>query len=258
MKGTKSSPKALTDGARMILRLRRSLKLSQSELGAKVGASAMAISRWERGEAQPHAGAYIQLGKLAGDPLCWSFWGRVGLSTSDVILVLSKARRRFFSQRAAPLLVVHAGAQRKCAPESESLVAIPILPVSAATPGDRGDKVSDLTHLRPEAMLAAPQEWCPNPSSTVSLRVKGNSMSPLILDGYVIAVDTSCVLHDDLVGQIVVASHIEKGLLVSRLVRFDHTDVLVSDHREYESVSLVTPSGWRVLGKVLWWIGQAR
>jgi hypothetical protein len=83
-------------------------------------------------------------------------------------------------------------------------------------------------------------------------------MSPLILDGYIIAFDTSNVVHDDLLGRIVVAWNIEKGLLVSRLIRFDHTDALVSDHREYDSVSLVTPSRWRVLGKVLWWTGLAR
>jgi transcriptional regulator with XRE-family HTH domain len=258
MKNNKSKSKASSDGSRMILDLRRSLKLSQGELGASLGASAMAVSRWERGEAQPHAGAYIELGKLAGDPLCWSFWGKAGLNTGDVIRVLPKARGRFLSDRSTTLQVVHAGAGRKIPLAGDGFIAIPLLPVLAASPGERGDIVSDLDQLRPEAMLAAPEEWCPNPSSTVSLRVKGNSMSPLILDGYVIAIDTSNVLHDDLVGQIVVASHIEKGLLVSRLVRFDHTDILVSDHREYESVSLVTPSGWRILGKVLWWTGRAR
>jgi len=49
-----------------------------------------------------------------------------------------------------------------------------------------------------------------------------------------------------------------RGLLVSRLIRFDHTDVLVSDHREYVSVSVATESRWRVVGKVLWWIERAR
>ena len=218
----------------------------------------MAVSRWERGEAQPPADGYIRLGKLAGDPLCWFFWGRAGLNTADVIRVLPKARRRFLDDRSTDLQVVHAGAKRERPSENEAFVAIPLLPVSAAAPGERGDKVSDLDQLKPEAMLAAPTEWCPNPASTISLRVKGNSMSPLILDGYIIAVDTSSDVVDDLLGQIVVASNIEKGLLVSRLIRFDHTDVLVSDHREFDSVSLIEPSGWRIIGRVLWWTGKAR
>jgi len=258
---TSSSPKqhkTPTEWSRAIEGLRRSLKLSQAELGNRLETSAMAVSRWERGEAQPPADAYIRLGKLAGDPLCWVFWGRAGLNTADVIRVLPKARRRFLDDRSTHLQVVHAGAKRERPTENEAFVAIPLLPVSAATPGVRGDRVSDLDQLKPEAMLAAPAGWCPNPASTVSLRVKGNSMSPLILDGYIIAVDTSADAVDDLVGQIVVASNIEKGLLVSRLIRFDHTDVLVSDHREYESVSLIQAAGWRIVGKVLWWTGLAR
>jgi phage repressor protein C with HTH and peptisase S24 domain len=153
---------------------------------------------------------------------------------------------------------VHAGARKERPSENTAFVAIPLLPVSAATPGQGGDKVSDLDQLKPEAMLAAPAEWCPNPASTISLRVRGNSMSPLILDGYIIAIDTSSDAVEELVGQIVVASNIEQGLLVSRLIRFDRTDVLVSDHREFDSVCLIGPSGWRIIGKVLWWTGRAR
>jgi hypothetical protein len=81
-------------------------------------------------------------------------------------------------------------------------------------------------------------------------------MSPLILDGYIIAVDTADVRRNMLVGKIVVAWHSEKGLLVSRLIRFDHTDALVSDHREYGSVSLAPEFAWRIAGAVLWWIGR--
>lgn len=242
----------------MIETFRRTLNLSQSDLGKKLETSAMAISRWECGQARPPADAYIRLGNLAGDPLCWFFWGRAGLSTADVMRVLPKARRRLNADRIASVQVVHAGAKGKRPLEKDAFVAVPLLPVRAATPGEKGDRVDDLDQLKPEAMLAAPRDWCPNPASTVSFRVKGNSMSPLILDGYIIAVDTADVSHDDLLGQIVVAWNREKGLLVSRLIRFDHTEALVSDHREYESVSLATESRWRIVGRVLWWTGRAR
>jgi DNA-binding XRE family transcriptional regulator len=39
---------------------------------------------------------------------------------------------------------------------------------------------------------------------------------------------------------------------------FDHTDALVSDHREYESISLAPEFAWRIIGVVLWWTGRAR
>ena len=85
--------------------------------------------------------------------------------------------------------------------------------------------------------MGGASEWCPNPASTIRLRVKGNSMSPLIFDGYLIAVDTSETAHEKMLGQIVVAwIRDEKRLLVSRLIRFDHTDALISDRRENQAV----------------------
>jgi len=235
---------------------RNSLKLSQSELAKRLGSSAMAVSRWERGIQDAPANIYIQLGNLAGDPLCWYFWGCVGLRTADVMRVLPAARNRLHETRFSNLRVVHAGGGRKGT--STDFVAIPLLPVHAGTPGQPGDNNVDLEQVRPEAMLAAPIDWCPNPKSTICLRVKGGSMSPLILDGYIIAIDTLEVHHDELVGQIVVAWNVKLGLLVSRLIRFDHTDALVSDQREYESISLAPESKWRIIGKVLWWTGRAR
>src|ERR1700747_1426261 len=249
--------KTLPEWSSKIFAFRQALKLTQGELGKRLRTSAMAVSRWERGGADPPADAYIRLGNIAADPLCWFFWGRAGLSTADVMRVLPTASRRLRQGRISTVQVVHAGAMSSL--KQEAFVAIPILPVHAATPGENAEEVADLDQLQPEALWAAPAEWCPNPARTISLRVKGNSMSPLILDGYIIAVDTSVIAHDDLLGQIVVAwNSQEKRLLVSRLIRFDHTDALVSDQREYQTVALSPESHWRIVGPVLWWTGRPR
>jgi DNA-binding XRE family transcriptional regulator len=255
----RKSANVAPDWSRKILAFRQARKLTQGGLAKQLDTSAMAVSRWERGEMEPPADAYIQLGNLAGDPLCWLFWGRAGLSTADVMRVLPAAGRRMRKGRIANVQIVHAGTGRTTSLKPEHFVAIPVLPVQVATPGEDAEEVADFDQLKPEAMWAAPAEWCPNPTRTISFRVKGNSMSPLILDGYIIAVDTSEVSRDDLRGQVVVAWNTEeKRLLVSRLIRFDHTDALVSDQREYQAVLLATRSPWRIIGRVLWWAGKAR
>jgi len=238
--------------------LRESLKLSQSEFGQKLGVSAMSLSRWERGTVEPPEGAYIRLGNLAGNSLRWYFWKRAGLTINDIREALPDEISRLAQSRTVPLQIAHAGINAKSAKEKSEFVAVPLLPVIAATPGEKGDTDIDLDQIPPEKLLPASKEWCPHPEATVCLRVKGNSMSPLILDDYIIAVDTSEVRHEKLVGTIVVAQHTKKGLLVSRLIRFDHTDALVSDRREYDSVSVTVDSHWRIVGQVLWWIGKAR
>jgi transcriptional regulator with XRE-family HTH domain len=251
----KNRAKAVPEWSRRVIDFRRALKLSQGELGKRLKTSAMAVSRWERGKTEPSGETYIRLGNLAGDPLCWSFWAHAGLSTADVMRVLPAANRRMRQGRIASVNLVHAGAPGSLKPED--FVAIPLLPIRAATPGAEGDEVADLDQLKPEAMWAAPALWCPNPQATISLRVAGNSMSPLICDGYVVAVDTSSTSRDDLIGKIVVAWNPKgKALLLSRLIRFDHTEALVSDQRGHESVLLAHGSHWRIVGRVLWWAGR--
>jgi hypothetical protein len=131
----------------------------------------MAVSRWERGRAKPPADAYIRLGNIADDPLCWLFWGHAGLSTADVMRVLPSAGRRLRQGRVANVPVVHAGAGRKSSLRPPHFVAIPILPAHVATPGTEAEEVADLDQLRAEGLWAAPAEWCPNPTRTINTSI---------------------------------------------------------------------------------------
>ena len=126
----------------------------------------MSVSRWERGILEVPANIYIKLGNLAGDPLCWYARGCAGLRSEDVMRVLPAARDRLHESRLASVLVVHAGSEKKRGLARADLVAIPLLPVYAATHGEQGDKDVDLEQVRPETLLAAPRDWCPNPNST--------------------------------------------------------------------------------------------
>ncbi|HEV7219770.1 MAG TPA: S24 family peptidase [Terriglobales bacterium] len=233
--------------------LRRRLGLSQTELGRQLNSSAMAVSRWERGVQEPPANINIQLGNLTGDPECWYFWDRAGLHSEDLMRVLPAVRSRLQRDRLPDLKIVQAGASR--ASRKNQLVAIPLLPVVVATHGGRGDPAVALEQAKPQSMLAAPSRWCPNPAHTSCLRVHGRSMMPLIHSSYILVVDTSQTSRLKLQGQIVIAAQKEEGLIVSRLQRFDETDVLVPENREYDSTP-ISASGWRIIAKVLWWIGH--
>jgi len=82
-------------------------------------------------------------------------------------------------------------------------------------------------------------------------------MMPLLHDGYIVAVDASQTERQDLYGKIVVMWHKNNGLTVSRLLRYDHTEVLMPENRNYDAVSLQGNNEWRVMAKVLWWVGKA-
>lgn len=65
-------------------------------------------------------------------------------------------------------------------------------------------------------------------------------MMPVLHDGYIIVVDMSQTNRLKLYGHIIVAAQKEQGLIVSRLQRFDGTEVLMPENREYDSFPLST------------------
>ena len=83
-------------------------------------------------------------------------------------------------------------------------------------------------------------------------------MIPLIYDGYILAVDSSQTDLSELNGKVVVLWNKDMGLMVSRLQNYDHTEVLQPENKEYESIVLNNKHKWRILAKVLWWIGKAQ
>jgi len=69
---------------------------------------------------------------------------------------------------------------------------------------EKGDRNADLDQVSAEELIAAAAMWCPNPAGTSCLRVEGSSMSHLISNGDIVAVDRSQSGPGELSGKIVV------------------------------------------------------
>jgi phage repressor protein C with HTH and peptisase S24 domain len=216
----------------------------------------MGVSRWERGAQEPPSHSYIELGNLAGDPQCWYFWGRAGLRAEDLMRVIPKLGNRTSQRSAIDFQIAHAGSAGKKT-RTPPLVAIPLLKVAVASHGGRGHSSTLLQDAPIESMIAAPKDWCPNPESTFCLRVTGDSMKPLIYDGYILTVDSSQTDPSELNDKVVIAWNKEVGVIVSRLQHYDHTEVLQPENKDYESIVLNNRNKWKILAKVLWWVGNA-
>jgi len=229
--------------------------MNQADLGASLDVSAMAVSRWERNLGYPTATHLIRLGNLAHKDAdnCWFFWNLAGFTISDVLRVLPIGKNRL--RRVNPVIkIVNAGAKKIRKAAEQELVAIPFLRVVAAAGKEQGSSDHDLHGGQPEHLIAAPRLWCPHPAHTVSLRVKGNSMEPTLLDGYIIVVDQAQTDRKKLNRDMVVAHHDRFGLVVSRFWQLKKSEALVSDNRIHDPVPW--SSAWRMVGKVLWWIGE--
>jgi transcriptional regulator with XRE-family HTH domain len=248
-----------TEWAEEIRKLRQKLGISQGQLARHLDCSAMTVSRWENGQLAPTARYYIELGKLAGKQECWFYWGCAGLQISDIMPVLGeRERKQVPAHQEEHVVFAAAGTSAKQdASRKPKVVAIPVLQATVGTHGGQGDRHGSLSYIPAREMMGAPAEWCPNPSYTSLLRVRGHSMEPLIHDGDIAAVDSSQTDRALLGGKVVIVTNEDKGLCVSRLRRYPKFDVLESENRDYQAVVLGKSSGWRIVGRVLWWISAA-
>jgi len=253
---SKSDKRPKPEWATSVSDLRHRLNLSQTIFGQRLHSSAMGVSRWERGAQEPPSHSYVKLGNLAGAPLCWYFWGRAGLRAEDLTRAIPKVRNRISQRPAIDFQTVQAGSGGKKL-STPQLVALPVLKVAVASHGGRGYRSTLLQDAPVESMIAAPKDWCPNPASTFCVRVTGDSMKPLIYDGYILVVDSLQTDLSELNDKIVIAWNKEMGLMVSRLHHYDHTEVLQPENKDYESIVLNNKNKWTILAKVLWWVGTA-
>ena len=251
----RSGTDANSDSAKRIKALRLHLKQSRAVLANELGVSEENVALWESGTEHPSPNFYLKLGNIAGEPSCWYFWEQAGLYSGEFMQVLPAVRLQIHQDKPPDLQVVHAGSGDRLFSKPQ-LHAIPLLPLKAATYGLEGDKRLDFDDVPPQGLIAAPSHWAPNPAFTSCLRVRGDSMAPVLRDGYIIVVDTSETNRKQLVDKMVVAWHPDKGITVSWLKIVEGDEALISQSAQYLPVVLSRDKSWRVIGKVIWWIGR--
>lgn len=227
---------------------------SVRELAALLGVSHMAVHRWESGF-QPDERGFIQLAKAAPEQMRWAFLEKAGLSKSDILTFLPEQPLASAS-RPPPRIEVTApagaGAKGLRLKKKGDYVAIPLLRDSAAAGEPRmidERQVEDLVIVR--------GSLCPNPDETVCVKVSGDSMSPILLDGYIAAVDTTATERSSLYRQMVAALGPTGGCTIKWLRKSGKYEMLVPQHTtpNYDPIVITGSADWRIIGKVLWWIG---
>jgi len=245
---------AVPEWAVQITDFRERIRINQAELARRMQCSAMTISRWERGLLQPSAEHFIQLGNLGNKNEAWFFWEMAGIQPSKMVDSL-RSSLRSNGERSKPGLAINKATSNESGENNTTNTAqIPLLKAFVGAHGSVGARHISLRAIPRTRTVSIPGEWCPNPGYTSLLRVKGHSMEPSISDGDIVAVDAFQADRTELYGSVVIVAHEEKGMCVSRLFRYDSVDVLQAEKRDVEATILSKASGWRIIGRVLWWI----
>lgn len=223
--------------------------MTQKDLGDRIGVSQAAIDKIEKG-GNASERTLIALGNLVGEPDCWVFWKAGGVDL-EVIMdrMMSKQRGRIDRTIEGRRSI----SESKEMHMDSQVVTVPLLKDAAAAGTPR---LVDERLI--ESYLPVPKAFCPHPDHTTCIHVTGDSMSPILEEGYIVAVDAFSTDLPHLYNQMVVAIDPDGGVTIKWLRRSGKVDLLVPQHtsQRHSPIVITGEPGWRVIGKVAWWIGM--
>ncbi|MFQ5817918.1 MAG: S24 family peptidase [Terriglobia bacterium] len=253
----------IRDWSYKIKDLRRLLGLSQSQLGEKIGLSKKIVADWEQGSREPAPQRYAQLARLApahpeGSGLGEWFYRRllerVGADPRRLTAALRKGRRERLLAPELKIVSLEEWSERFRALERlDYYVPIPLLKDEAAAGTPREISEHDL-----DGFALIYYAWCPHPGNFTCVHVRGDSMSPILNEGAIVAIDHSQRDPVLLRHRMVAARH-EDGVTIKWLDQ-DSTGqlLLISENKQYPPLTLPRTQANPIVGMISWWWNRQR
>lgn len=246
-----------SDLSHKIKELRGILNLSQDQLARRLEVTKKTVAEWEQARQAPSPERLLQLAKLAppGDVRHWLIRQallRIGAESHLVLEALLKVRPTAQSPFPAGELRVVAPAdwseRLRALERLDHYAPVPLLRDAAAAGPARAISESDI-----EGYALVHYGWCPDPASFSCLRVRGDSMAPLLNDGAIVGVDHS-QRDAGLLHQRMVAARIEDGVTVKWLERQSDGGLwLVPENKVHPTVVLPRSPHNPIIGMVSWY-----
>jgi len=242
-----------------IKELRAQQNLSQEQLSRQLGVTKKSVAEWEQARQPPSPERCLQLSRLAGQgPLRRWFiqyaLERIGADTPLVLDALLGGRGKGSRQAPLPsaeLRVIAASdlSDRFRALEGlDHFAPVPLLRDAAAAGPPAAIAESDI-----EGYALIPYAWCPNPADFTCIRVRGDSMVPILHDGALVAIDHSQRDPVTLQQKMVAARH-EDGVTIKWLERrAGNTWLLVPENKQHPTLTLARSPENPILGMIAWW-----
>ena len=131
----------------------------------------------------------------------------------------------------------------------EAFVSIPLVRDEAAAGPPRAVADDDI-----EGFCLIYESWAKRPSDYVAVRVKGDSMEPVLPDGSIVAIHLKSRSPGRLKGKIVAARH-EGGVTIKELRRSESGEdwLLVPYNKEHSPLVIKPEEDNPIIGKIAWW-----
>jgi SOS-response transcriptional repressor LexA len=218
------TPEERPELPRRVRELREGARLTQGDIARLCDVKQPTVVRWEQGKDRPPGQALIVFGRLAGEPDKWWWFEQAGLKKEDVATTQPDAQYSL----------------------------VPLLKDKVAAGHGRVVNENDI-----DGYITFPKEWLPHSKNVTALKVSGDSMSPIIEDGYVVLIDSSQRDPRRLIGQMVAAREGD-AVTIKWLRKEGKFYQLVPQHTSVRHPVrvLTVDQDFGIVGRVVKWIGE--
>ena len=203
-------------------RLRKSMNLTQTEFGKRIGVTMQGIQKWEKGKSKPQQSTIKALISTFNVNPDWLLNG-----TGEMFLDNANNKQ-----------------------EQSDIISIPYYPEVSAAAGS-GALVYDensVKHLQISSAIINISTG----DNVCLINATGNSMQPVIDDRDLLLVDLT---HKNFIDEGIYVVRLENTLLVKRLQKIPNGIVLISDNPQYEKIILnsdnFNENDAAIIGKVI-------
>lgn len=231
-----------------IQKIRKSKGLTQKAFAKPLKISQNYLSQIESGQRGPSIELLCSIKSRYGISLDWLLTGKgqspfaeakenLPISVPELkIIALDEARKRFEKNDRV-----------------EDFVPVPLLSDRAAAGQPAYIDESDI-----EGYAVIYRSWVRNEKMHTAVRIRGDSMGPLLMDGYIVGIDHTQTDPNKLNNKIVAARY-EDGVTIKYFCHDKHCWILYSSNRHYPPIHIRKQDGPSpVIGKVVWWWGMQK
>ena len=226
--------------------------LTQSEISKICRISQPAVNKYFKKGSIPSYDIMLRISEYANVSLYWLLTGKGPKRLSATATRKAKALYEII----APINIVTSAEWKKIIqnkPETETYVPIPLISESVAA----GDPlIIDEKDIEGFAVIC--EAWIKPRHTYRCLRIWGNSMHPVISDGFIVAIDLS--ENDPLkLERQIVAARYEDGVTIRYLI-LNKKEYILLPHNTADFKPIVIPrtAPNPIIGKVTWWWGKAK
>ncbi len=244
-----------------IRQLRSALQLSQDGLARRLNVTKKTVAEWEQTRQPPSPERALELARLIepGGLRRWFIEFALQRIGADTPMVLDALRPALSGPpvtqgpllRSPELRIVTTADTEERFRALEGLdhyVPVPVLSDAAAAGAPAAISDDDV-----DGYALIQYAWCPNPENFTCVRVRGDSMTPILHDGALVAVDHSQRDPRRLRNKMV-AARVEDGVTIKWLENTPAGGLrLTAENKDYPAIDLPRTPENPVIGLVAWW-----